>query len=39
MQIDLYILLPLKKLATLIDTKEHKGLPAIDGYTFDSTKK
>jgi dipeptidyl-peptidase-4 len=39
MQVDLYDFATLKKVATLIDTKEHKGLPAIDGYTFDSNEK
>jgi dipeptidyl-peptidase-4 len=34
MQIDLYDFATLKKLATLIDTKDHKGLPSIDGYTL-----
>jgi dipeptidyl-peptidase-4 len=39
MQIDLYDFATLKKSTTLIDTKDHKGLPSIDGYTFDSTEK
>lgn len=39
MQIDLYDFATLKKSATLIDTKDHKGLPSIDGYTFDSSEK
>jgi dipeptidyl-peptidase-4 len=39
MQIDLYDYSTLKKTATLIDTKDHVGLPMIDGYTFDSAEK
>jgi dipeptidyl-peptidase-4 len=39
MQIDLYDFATLKKSATLIDTKDHQGLPSIDGYTFDSSEK
>jgi dipeptidyl-peptidase-4 len=39
MQIDLYDYATLKKTATLIDTKDHAGLPMIDGYTFDSSEK
>jgi dipeptidyl-peptidase-4 len=39
MQIDVYDFATLKKSATLIDTKDHKGLPSIDGYTFDATEK
>tara|TARA_R110000868_G_scaffold119807_3_gene317889 strand:- start:2561 stop:3721 length:1161 start_codon:yes stop_codon:yes gene_type:complete len=39
MQIDVYDFATLKKSATLIDTKDHKGLPLIDGYTFDATEK
>ena len=39
MQIDLYDFATLKKSATLIDTKDHKGLPSIDGYTFDASEK
>ena len=39
MQVDVYDYATLKKSATLIDTKDHKGLPFIDGYTFDSTEK
>jgi dipeptidyl-peptidase-4 len=27
------------KTATLIDTKDHTGLPRIDSYTFDGEKK
>jgi dipeptidyl-peptidase-4 len=38
-QIDLYDFATLKKVATLIDTKNHKELPAIESYTFDSTEK
>ena len=36
MQVDLYDYATLKKVATLIDTKEHKNLPMIDSYTFNS---
>jgi len=36
MQIDLYDYATLKKVSTLIDTKNHKNLPAIDSYTFNS---
>ena len=39
MQVDVYDYATLKKSVTLIDTKDHKGLPFIDGYTFDSTEK
>jgi dipeptidyl-peptidase-4 len=35
MQIDLYDFASLNKTATLIDTKDHTGLPRIDSYTFD----
>jgi dipeptidyl-peptidase-4 len=38
-QIDLYDFATLKKIAVLIDTKEHKELPAIDSYTFDASEK
>jgi dipeptidyl-peptidase-4 len=38
-QIDLYDFGTLKKIATLIDTKNHKDLPIIDGYTFDKSEK
>jgi dipeptidyl-peptidase-4 len=38
-QIDLYDFASLKKVATLIDTKEQKNLPAIQSYTFDSSEK
>ncbi|MBC5840927.1 S9 family peptidase [Flavobacterium sp. F-380] len=38
-QVDVYDYATLKKSVTLIDTKDHKGLPFIDGYTFDSTEK
>ena len=38
-QIDIYDFATLKKVATLIDTKEHKELPAIESYTFDSSEK
>ena len=36
MQIDLYDYATLKKVSTLIDTKNHQGLPMIDSYTFNS---
>ncbi len=36
MQIDLYDFATLKKVSTLIDTKDHKNLPMIDSYTFNS---
>lgn len=36
MQIDLYDYATLKKVSTLIDTKNHKNLPMIDSYTFNS---
>ncbi|MFE3868120.1 S9 family peptidase [Flavobacterium sp. LS2P90] len=39
MQIDLYDFATLKKIAVLIDTKNHKELPVIDSYTFDSSEK
>ena len=39
MQVDVYDYATLKKSVTLIDTKDHKGLPFIDVYTFDSTEK
>lgn len=39
MQVDVYDFATLKKSATLIDTKNHKDMPMIDGYTFDSTEK
>jgi dipeptidyl-peptidase-4 len=39
MQIDLYDFATLKKMAVLIDTKEHKELPMIDSYTFDAAEK
>jgi dipeptidyl-peptidase-4 len=38
MQIDLYDFASLNKTATLIDTKDHTGLPRIDSYTFDGRK-
>jgi dipeptidyl-peptidase-4 len=37
MQIDLYDFASLNK-TTLIDTKDHDGLPRIDSYTFDGRK-
>lgn len=36
MQIDLYDFATLQKVSTLIDTKDHKSLPMIDSYTFNS---
>jgi len=36
MQIDLYDFATLKKVSTLIDTKDHENLPMIDSYTFNS---
>ena len=39
MQIDLYDFATLKKVAVLIDTKDHKELPVIDSYIFDSDEK
>lgn len=39
MQIDLYDFATLKKTSTLIDTKNHSGLPMIDSYTFDAAEK
>jgi dipeptidyl-peptidase-4 len=39
MQIDLYDFATLKKVATLIDTREQKELPMIDSYTFDTSEK
>ena len=39
MQIDLYDYATLKKTATLIDTKDHAGMPMIDSYTFDASEK
>ena len=36
MQIDLYDYATLKKISTLIDTKNHQTLPMIDSYTFNS---
>lgn len=36
MQIDLYDYATLKKVSTLIDTKNHKELPMIESYTFNS---
>jgi dipeptidyl-peptidase-4 len=38
-QIDLYDFATLKKVATLIDTKDYKELPKIDSYTFDASEK
>ncbi|MBK0370681.1 S9 family peptidase [Flavobacterium agrisoli] len=39
MQIDLYDYASLKKVWTLIDTKQHSDLPLIDSYTFDEAEK
>jgi dipeptidyl-peptidase-4 len=39
MKIDLYDFATLKKIAVLIDTKDHKELPAIDSYTFDASER
>lgn len=39
MQIDLYDFASLNKTATLIDTKDHVGMPRIDSYTFDEEEK
>ena len=39
MQIDLYDFATLKKVTTLIDTREQKELPMIDSYTFDASEK
>ncbi len=39
MKIDLYDYATLKKVSTLIDTKEHSDLPMIDSYTFDTNEK
>lgn len=39
MQIDLYDFATLNKTATLINTKDHAGMPMIDSYTFDATEK
>lgn len=36
MQIDLYDYATLKKVSTLIDTKNHSDLPMIEGYSFNS---
>src|SRR5258705_9292160 len=38
-QIDLYDFATLKKVSTLIDTKDHKDLPTIVSYTFDAEEK
>ncbi|MCC9071984.1 S9 family peptidase [Flavobacterium sp. F-65] len=39
MQIDLYDYATLKKVTTLIDTKNHRELPMINSYTFDASEK
>lgn len=38
-QIDLYDFATLKKVSTLIDTKDYQGLPTIESYTFDAEEK
>lgn len=38
-QVDLYDFASLQKTATIIDSKNHQGMPTIDGYTFDSEEK
>ncbi|RTY92436.1 S9 family peptidase [Flavobacterium sp. GT3R68] len=38
-QIDLYDFATLKKVSTLIDTKNHKELEGIDSYTFNANEK
>lgn len=38
-QVDLYDFATLKKSATLLNTKDYKGLPSLDGYTFDAAEK
>lgn len=38
-QVDLYDFASLQKTATIIDSKDHTILPAIDSYTFDSNEK
>jgi dipeptidyl-peptidase-4 len=38
-QVDLFDFATLKKIGTLIDTKEHKDLPNIDSYSFDASEK
>ena len=38
-QIDLYDFATLKKVSTLIDTKDHKELQGIDSYTFSENEK
>jgi dipeptidyl-peptidase-4 len=39
MQIDLFDFATLKKVNTLIDTKNYKNLPEIDSYVFDASEK
>ncbi|NUY82520.1 S9 family peptidase [Flavobacterium sp. MAH-1] len=39
MQVDLYDFATLKKVATLIDSKNHKELQSIDSYSFDDSEK
>lgn len=38
-QIDLYDFANLQKVATLIDTKSHQGMPMVDSYSFDADEK
>lgn len=38
-QIDLYDFATLQKTTTIIDSKDHKGMPGIDSYVFDSNEK
>lgn len=38
-QVDLYDFASLEKTTTLIDSKDHKGMPAIESYTFDTNEK
>ncbi|RZJ71612.1 S9 family peptidase [Flavobacterium sp.] len=38
-QIDLYDFATLKKVATVLDTKDHKELQSIDSYSFDASEK
>ncbi len=38
-QVDLYDFSSLEKTATLIDSKSHQGMPAIESYRFDAAEK
>ena len=38
-QIDLYDFANLQKVATLIDTQSHQGMPMVDSYSFDADEK